>query len=90
MGPVCAAAWASVRRGDRAPPRARGPGASDQGSSAALLQNSAGLSRLLPRRPASMSGAHKEPCHASAGKEGPGGTGAALCSPIFIETDLCT
>lgn len=24
------------------------------------------------------------------GKEGPGGTGAALCSPIFIETDLCT
>lgn len=52
----------------------------------------AGLARghWLPRPPASMSSAHKEPCHASAGKGGPAGAAAALCSPLFTETDLCT
>lgn len=101
---VCTTATGGLRLPDGAD-RCRSPGLHDeeeQGTTQAQGLGTSGqgkaggpgakISRAHPasRRPASMSGAHKEPCHASAGKEGPGGTAAALCSPVFTETDLCT
>lgn len=64
-------AWASVTAGP-GHSQAHGPGAFGRGKRERCCQPRP----ASPRRPASMSGAHKEPCHASAGKGGPGGTGA--------------